>query len=314
MPACKICSRADVVALTQALHDAAEKVPGAETLSSIASRLGVGKGSLIAHRDGCAGLEAKSSDRARTVDGPDDLSPTAPRPFVTEKRAPDRPPSDRADREREESISLNPKLAADETLRVMSDRIRGVALMIAQGRWRDLQTVEGLAAKWGVEAAEVIRVHRIAAAHVAAARGPMAAQLEAAVGWLTWMRDAQTALAKGYEDMVPKLLANNASGAKARNAKRLASQAQLVALQAQKELDRITVARPTSLSITLSVQAAPDFAAAWEVIASILSERFPGACEEVEQGLAVYEERGRAALTAWLSGRAVDVIEAAPTH
>lgn len=309
MPTCKVCGRADALALGRALQRAQAKEPGAETLTAISARLGIHKRDLIHHRDHCAGPDDPDVDQAGLSDGPAHGTPSATRPFIQEERAVGRRVVDQADRPTAHGASL----AVDDRLRVDAERIRTLALAVASGQWKGYPNAIAMGQKWGVEPAEVLRLHRVAVAHVAAARGPRAAQLEAAVGWLTWVREEQTKLATFYEDEAKRLLAaqetEGGSGAPARNAKRLASNAQLVALQAQKEIDRITLGLPTALSISLSVNAAPDFAEVWSVVAGILEALYPGAAEVLERGLATYEQGGQRRLDEWLAVQRAGVLE-----
>lgn len=309
MPTCKVCQRADALALGRALRRAQAREPGAETLSAISERLGIHKRDLIHHRDHCGGPDDDDMDHAGLSDGPAHGMGSATRPFIQEEKPSKRPSVDRVDRPGVHGASP----AVDDRLRVDAERIRTLALAVASGQWKGYGNAVGQAEKWGVEPAEVLRLHRVAVAHVAAARGPRAAQLEAAVGWLTWLREEQTKLATFYEQEAAALFkaqkTEGGTGAPARNAKRLASNAQLVALQAQKQIDRITLGLPTALSINLSVNTSPDFAAVWDIAARIFEALSPGSAEVAERGIAIYEQGGEAAFEEWLAVLRSGVLE-----
>jgi hypothetical protein len=165
-------------------------------------------------------------------------------------------------------------------------RVETIANLIANGDWDDRKTVLALMAKWGCTEKEVIRAHRIAATHVAAARGPIQAQLESSMAWLKVVRNEEMETAREFKSEATKLhKAKDYVGA--RTALMNASTARKVALQAQKQADSLTVARPPATMIQVAIQANPNFAGAYEIIYRILSALFPERTPEiVDAGLA----------------------------
>lgn len=179
-------------------------------------------------------------------------------------------------------------------------RVETIANLIANGDWDDRKTVLALMAKWGCTEKDVIRAHRIAATHVAAARGPIQAQLESSMAWLKVVRNEEMETAREFKAEATKLhKAKDYLGA--RTALMNASTARKVALQAQKQADSLTVARPPATMIQVAIQANPNFAGAYEIIYRILSALFPERTPEiVDAGLAAWEEGGEEGFGRWL--------------
>lgn len=190
--------------------------------------------------------------------------------------------------------------AASPARKVFLDRVETVANIVALGEWRDRATVLGLSERWGIHQDEVCRIHRVAAARVRQARGTHTAQLETSVAVLKKIRDGELLNAKDYEERATKAL-DEKKYATAKTAKKLAQAARRGAMQAQRSIDAITVARPAAVLIQVGVQADPDFALAWRSVTRILDARFPGAATHVEEGLAVLEEGGEVAFERWLA-------------
>jgi hypothetical protein len=165
-----------------------------------------------------------------------------------------------------------------------------IAKLLVAGSWNGLSTVEALSDKHGLPVAEIERLHALAAAKVKAARGTLAAQLEAAVASTHWIFKDESETAARYREEARKLFeANDYNGAKA--ASKIATASHRLALEARKHLDDLTVKKPPTVAIHVAVMARPDFAAAFSIVAMILDGLWgPGAAARVERGLGVWED------------------------
>ena len=213
----------------------------------------------------------------------------------------------------EEPASRAPARAITTTVptpEVTTKVLDQIAKLLVAGSWNGLSTVEALSDKYGLPVAEVQRLHALAAAKVKAARGPLAAQLEAAIAATHWIFKDETENAARYREEADKLFASK-EYAGARAASKIATASHRLALEARRHLDDLTVKKPPAVAIHVAVMANPDFAAAFDVIAMAIDEFFgPGAAARVEEALGVWEEvyavtksdaKAREAVALWLA-------------
>ena len=185
-----------------------------------------------------------------------------------------------------------------------------IAKLLVAGSWNGLSTVEALSEKHGIPVPEIERLHALAAGKVKAARGTLAAQLEAAVAATHWIFKDESETAAHYHEEERKLFeAKDYAGARA--ASKIATASHRLALEARRHLDDLTVKKPPAVAIHVAVMANPDFAAAFDLIAMVIDGFFGrGAAARVEEGLGVWEEvyavtksdaKAREAVTLWLT-------------
>lgn len=195
-------------------------------------------------------------------------------------------------------------------------RLDKVTIVVAQGLWRGISSVGLLAQQFGCTEQEVLRLHKLAAAKVAAARGGQAEQLEGSVAGIQRVIDEDTEAAASYMKEAQDALRQAKSTRSlpdahrlaevARAANKLAHMHRTTAMAARQHLDKITIMRPegTRIDVRVSVQADPDFDAAFQVMALVLDAFFPGATELVTEAIGVFEEGGVPAVEEWLANRA----------
>lgn len=278
-PCCPVGARPDATELNALLLN------GGESFGSISARTGINKGTLSRHRRQCLGW-------------------TPPDEVATPATADAQPPATAANQAQPAPPLARELVAAEEDgdVRLLAARVETIANGIAMGDWKDRLTVVQLATRWGVSEEEVQRIHRLAAAKCRANRGPISAQTEGSVGVIRGLRDASLAEAKGH-DAAAKLALKEKDYAAAKVAGRLASMARTSALQAQQQLDKITIERRGQKPVQVNVSVTTDasFAAAWGVVRQVLDARYPGASEVVETALAAWEDQGEAGVVEYLA-------------
>lgn len=191
--------------------------------------------------------------------------------------------------------------AANEASRkLLESQIKMIADLVALGQWRDRPTVLGLAERWRMPEEEVERLYAIAAGRVKSNRGTTAAQLEVAVAFYKGIKDAEMTYAKDA-DAAAVAAYNARKFPDAKAGKLLAQMARKTAMDAQKQIDAITIAKATALTIQVSVLADPDFAGAMRIVAFCLDElESPGAARRVEGALEAFDSGGEAAARQWI--------------
>jgi len=287
--------------------------PGAESLGSLAARMGLAKSSLSVHRSRCLGLAVTtfrhlppavaSSERVteqseRRSEQGFAATPSEPTPHA-------KPLAHQLPGPRSPSV--------EEEQSVTAQHIRAIANRIAVGAWSNRKDVVGLAKVWGVPEGEVRRLHALAALRVKADRGTYAAQRELSVARVTEIIEEERADAKKYKAAAEEAFLQAAraprgqmSSAPATLAQRLAGLARDTQLHAEKHLASITFQRPREphqvLNVTFSAH--PDWGAAAERMRVILETaellgRSTGLVAFVHEGLSAWEQGGDAALDEW---------------
>ena len=195
-------------------------------------------------------------------------------------------------------------------------RLEKVTIAVAQGLWRGISSVKLLTQQFGCSEDEVMRLHRLATARVAAARGGQAAQLEGSVAIIRRIRDEDLELSAKHSADAAECIRRSKTtrdyaearslAEAARAAGKLAFQHRQLALAAQSQMDKITILRPegTRIDVRVSVQADPDFDAALQVISAVLDVFYPGATALVTEAIGLCDEGGVPAVEEWLANRA----------
>lgn len=269
--------------------------PGAESLSAIASRLGVAKSSLFRHKAKCVpgpGASVPGSVPSVPDPGGVDGGTAGTTDGTPELLARATPPSEPA------KVSQDPIQAADE------GRVALVSDLIRFAKWNGDGTVQALVERWKVPSAEVLRLHRIAASRVSSGRGGKLAQRELSVARCEKIYADEIAYAEKCDNAAIESVAEG-EFKQGRAYRSLASSARSTALAAQKQIDQWHASKQ-AVSVQVNIQTQPDFAAAWALVRRMLDVGAPGVSEWAERGLGVYEDGGEPAFAEWLAEQAAD--------
>lgn len=262
---------------------------GQPSLGSLAATHDVSKTSLTRHKFGCLKITpTEGAAPLRVVTVPERSNPVPTGLSLTRD-----PPQPGVPAPFQASVQALPDAPSPLT----ESRIDTIADMVRMCLWRNRGTVLAMAARWGLPEREINRLHRTACRRLAAARGGPVAQREQSVAVCAKIRDEELAYAEKLQAEIERCLKPldtdeepDLRGARTRAV--LAATARGTALSAQRQIDQWT--QKDSITVTVS-QAAPD-AEVWGLVRTMLDAWAPGLADKIDEGLGVFEDRGKKGL------------------